>query len=97
MGQRIVLRTSAVIGDVAIFDTDRTISGQDGESFTSVEAARNGISFSARLAERLFESDDAIDSVFVQSNAVTIRRAGGWGSTDEAGAVIEGFFEFYPG
>ena len=97
MGQRIVLRTSTVIGDVAVFDTDRTISGQDGESFTSAEAARNGISFSARLAERLFESDDAIDSVFVQSNAVTIRRAAGWASTDEAGGVIEGFFEFYPG
>ena len=97
MGQRIVLRGSTVIGDVAVFDTDRTISGQDGESFSSVEAARDGISFSARLAERLFESDEAIDSVFVQSNAVTVRRAGGWDGTDAAGGVIEGFFEFYPG
>ncbi len=97
MGQRIVLRGSTVIGDVAIFDTDRTISGQDGESFTSATAAHDGISFSARLAERLFDLDDAIGSVFVQSNAVTVRRAGGWSSTDEVGAAIEGFFEYYPG
>jgi hypothetical protein len=97
VGQRIVVRASTVIGDVAIFDTDRTISGQDGESFTSLGAAQDGISFSARLAERLFESDDAVTSVFVQSNAVTVRRSGGWSSTDEVGSVIEGFFEYYPG
>lgn len=95
MGQRIVLRDSTIIGDVAIFDTDRTISGQDGESFTSLAAAREGISFSARLATRIFEADDAVDSVFVQSNAVTVRRAGGWDGAAGVGAVIEGFFEFY--
>jgi hypothetical protein len=97
VGQRIVLRASTVIGDVAIFDTDRTISGQDGESFASPAAAQDGISFSARLAERIFELDDAVTAVFVQSNAVTVRRSGGWSSTDEVGSAIEGFFEYYPG
>lgn len=92
MGQRIVLRKSAVVGDVAFFDTDRTISGQDGESFDSREAAAAGITFSARLAERLFELDPAIASVFVQSNQVIVGRSGGWTDTDAVGIAIEEFF-----
>lgn len=92
MGQRIVLRKSAVVGDVALFDTDRTISGQDGESFGSREAAAAGITFSARLAARLFDVDPAITSVFVQSNQVVVGRSGGWTDTDAVGTAIEEFF-----
>lgn len=95
MGQRIVLRASAVVGDVALFDTDRTFGGQDGESFASLEEAKEAISFSGRLAERIFEADAAVTNVFVQSNQVSVARNGGWDDTGGIGSVIERFFIHY--
>lgn len=95
MGQRIVLKDATVIGDVAIFDTDRSISGQDGDSFTSAEAAAESESFSAQLAARVFESDSDVTSVYVQSNQIVVGRSSGWSSTDEVGGVIENFFIHY--
>ena len=95
MGQRIELRDATVIGDVAIFDTDRAISGQDGDAFASAEEAAASGNFSAQLAGRIFESDGAVTSVFVQSNQVVVGRDGGWPSTDEVGGVISRFFIHY--
>ena len=95
MGQRIVLKDATVIGDVAIFDTDRSISGQDGDSFTSAEAAAEVESFSAQLATKVFEADSDVTSVFVQSNQVVVGRSNAWSSTDEIGGVIERFFIHY--
>lgn len=95
MGQRIVLKDATVIGDVAIFDTDRSISGQDGDSFTSAEAAAAVESFSAQLATKVFEADADVTSVFVQSNQVVVGRSSAWSSTDEIGGVIERFFIHY--
>ncbi len=95
MGQRIVLKGATVIGDVAMFDTDRTISGQDGDSFTSAEAAADGESFSAQLAAEVFGADTNVTSVFIQSNLMVVGRDGGWTSTDEVAGVIERFFIHY--
>lgn len=95
MGQRIVLRAKAVIGDVALFDTDRTFGGQDGESFGSAAEAREAISFSGRLAERIFDADPSVTNVFVQSNQVSVARDGGWDDTGGIGSVIEQFFIHY--
>ena len=95
MGQPIELRGIAVIGDVALFDTDRSISGQDGESFSSEAEARQGTSFSARLARRILASDPSVTSVFVASNQVTVGRSGGWADTGAVGTVIERFFLHY--
>jgi len=97
VGQPIELRGIAVIGDVALFDTDRSISGQDGESFSSEAEARQGTSFSARLAQRIFASDPSVTSVFVASNQVTVGRSGGWTDTVGVGTVIERFFLHYDG
>jgi hypothetical protein len=94
MGQPIEL-TSIVLGDVAVFDGDRSITGQDGSGFTRAEVGADGVP--ARLAARLFEADGALEHVFVASSQVVARRSGDW--DDEAVAavsdVIRGFFVFY--
>jgi hypothetical protein len=96
MGQ-IINVTGTVTGDSAIFEADRSLSGQDGGSFDSIEATTDNPTFPARLAARVFEADDAITSVFTGSNGVVVRRDGGWMDADvgRIGTVIEAFFVFY--
>lgn len=96
MGQ-VINVTSTVIGDTAIFDADRSLSGQDGGSYDSATATEGDDTFGAALAAQLFESDPLIAHVFVASNAIVVRRKSGW---DDAGlgtaaAVIRHFFVFY--
>lgn len=96
MGQQIEV-TSRVIGDSAIFDTDRSITGQDGSEFGSAEDAAASDAFPNALAQRLFAADDTISSVFVASNVVTVTRPGGWDAATVAAAstVVSDFFIFY--
>ena len=95
MGQQIEIAVPTVIDDVAVFDTDRSLSGQDGESFGRADS--DASTFPAQLAQRVFEADATADHVFVFSNTISIRRREGW--SDEAlGAahqVIADFFVFY--
>lgn len=95
MGQPIEV-TSSVVEDIAMFDTDRTITGQDGDSFTP-EQASGATSFPGDLAERLFAEVAGIDHVFVASNQVVVRRPHGWDDHVIAGATktIADFFLFY--
>jgi hypothetical protein len=96
MGQTIDV-TADVIGEVAVFDTNRSVTGQDGGSFASAAATANQPGLAAEMAARLFAHDPAIDHVFVASNGVTVRRPDGW--TDDrviaTSDVIAGFFIFY--
>lgn len=96
MGQTIDVK-SVVLGEVALFDTDRTMTGQDGRGFGSIGAAREDPSIAARLAAVLFESEASIDHVFVLSNQITVRRTSDW--NDEVAAhvseTIRDFFVFY--
>ena len=96
MGQPIDV-ASTVVGDSVIFDTDRSITGQDGALFTSAEQAGSADDFPNVLAQRLFEVDDTIGSVFVASNVVTVTRNGGWddAAVDAAADVVSNFFVFY--
>ena len=96
MGQ-IINVTGTISGESAIFESDRSFSGQDGGSFESIEETTDDTTFPARLAARVFESDDAVNRVFAGSNGVVVGRAGGWTDSDvsKAGAVIEEFFVFY--
>ncbi len=96
MGQPITVQ-GQVVGDVALYDTDRSITGQDGGGFASLEEAESGLGYGARLAERLFTADEAISHVFVQSNSVSVQRSGGWpqDAVDASGDVISRFFVFY--
>ena len=96
MGQPIQVAARA-IGDVGLFDTDRSLTGQDGVGFGSLEEARAGLGLGASLAVRLFESDGDLDHVFVASNVVAARRSGTWSDEqlDHLTAIIGDFFVFY--
>ena len=96
MGQQIEV-TSQVVGESVIFDTDRSITGQDGAEFTSAAAAATADSFPNVLAQRLFVGDPTISGVFIASNVVTVTRPGGWDDAALATAtrIVGDFFVFY--
>jgi hypothetical protein len=98
MGQSIEILKTVRLGDVILIDTDRSITGQDGESYGGITSAESVSSFPAALAARLFGSDTSIDHVFVMSNTVSVRRRGGWDDVSTAAVeqVIAGFFRYYP-
>lgn len=99
MGQPIEV-SSIVLDEVAVFDCDRTITGQDGAAFVPGEVGDpDAGDFAALLARRLFDADPSLDHLFVASNQVVARRPGGWdeASLEVAGGVIRGFFVFYAG
>jgi hypothetical protein len=85
------------MGNVTIFDTDRSLSGQDGETYTSASEASDFETFPARLAHALFDHDPALSSVYVYSNTVSVARRSEW--TDAAVAefteVIRNFLVHY--
>ncbi len=97
MGQVINVTKITVIGDAAVFDSDRSISGQDGDGYDSAEQAADDSTFPAQLAEAIFGGDEAIGHVHVASNSVVVKRPGGWSDSDTAAtaAVIREFFVFY--
>jgi hypothetical protein len=92
VGQRIEVAADAH-GEIAVFSTDRTITGQDA---TVIERGGPYEGFEGAVAERLYQ-DPAINHVFVQFNVVTVRRSGGWdsGSLERASEQISGFFLVY--
>jgi hypothetical protein len=94
MGQTIQVE-ALVMGNVALFDSDRTLTGQDGQGFSS--PSDGALTPPGELARRLFEIDDGIDHVFVLSNQVTVRRREGWedANLQAAKEVIRDFFVFY--
>ena len=97
MGQTIQIWDTNVVADVLLVSTDRSLTGQDGESYTSGQAVGPGAIFPAQLAARLFESDRSIDHVYVMSNVLSIRRSGAWDDSSIASArdVVASFFLFY--
>ncbi|MFP5333130.1 MAG: hypothetical protein ACLGHX_12335 [Acidimicrobiia bacterium] len=98
MGQTIEINRSTVIDRVLMIDTDRTLAGQDGEAYGTIEAARRSTTFPGGLAARIFESDPAIDHVFVMSNQVSVRRPSGWddASVGTVARLVSDFFRVYP-
>ncbi len=96
MGQ-IINVTGTVTGESVVFEADRSLSGQDGGAYESIEETADDVTFPARLAARVFEEDPAVTRVFAGSNGLVIRREGGWTDAGVArvGAVIEEFFVFY--
>lgn len=92
----ITVRPARIVGEVAVFDTDRSVTGQDGAGFDS-SAAQASSTAAALLAQRLFTADAEVQHVFVASSQVVVRRRGGWedAARDGASAVIAGFFVHY--
>lgn len=83
------------MGDVMVMDTDRSFTGQDGQSIGE-ELEGHGVPL--LLARRLFDLGLGIDHVFVLQNAVTVRRPGGW-DEESSRAVTDtthSFLRFYP-
>lgn len=81
---------------MALFSTDRSITGQDGVGFRPDSVSGDGPP--AELARRLFQADGSIDNVYVLSNTVSVRREVDWDdeSLDAASAVINSLFVYYP-
>ena len=96
MGQLIEVE-HVVLGDVAIFDTDRSLSGQDGETFGSAGEGRDSGTFPGQAADAIFSADDATSSVYVYSNTISVKRRGGWSddSATAAASVIRNFLVHY--
>jgi ferredoxin--NADP+ reductase len=93
MGQLIEV-SSTPLGDVALFDTDRSLTGQDSHMFTAVTDRTDP---PATLAKRLFDSDPAIRHVHILSNTVSVQRDGGWDESTLTAAeeVVANLFIFY--
>ena len=97
MGQRIEVLGTSVIGEVAIFDTDRSLGGMEGETYATLEEARSSSTYPAALAERLLREDGSIRLVYVYSNALSVSRARGWtdAAIDQVASEITNFFIVY--
>jgi hypothetical protein len=98
VGQTIKVEPQQV-GSVVIFDTDRSITGQDGSGYGPEDAPDDGSApFPARLAARLFSGVDDLDHVWIASNQVVVQREAGWtdAAIDRAAEIIAQFFRHYP-
>jgi hypothetical protein len=97
MGQTIQIWDANVVAEMLLVSTDRSLTGQDGETYTPDDSISSDSIFPAQLAARLFQSDPSIDHVYVMSNVLSIRRPGGWDETSIASTreVVANFFLFY--
>lgn len=97
MGQTINVSKPTVIGKVALFDTDRSLGGQDGEAFSSAPDPLHADTFPAELAGRLFVEDPKLSNVYVYSNVVSVERPAGWDAAALAATsgAIRDFFVIY--
>jgi hypothetical protein len=95
MGQTVAIRDSVTMGDVLLISTDRSFTGQDGQSITpdSPGDAVPGI-----LATEILGLDLGIDHVYVQQNTISLRRPGGWDpeAVEKALEVTSSFLRHYP-
>ncbi len=94
MGQTVIIRDHVAVGDVLLVTTDRSFTGQDGQSMTPDSP---GTAVPGFLAEGLFDLDIGIDHLYVLQNTVTIRRSRPWDSEarGESLDVISAFLRHY--
>lgn len=94
MGQTVQIKDSVAVGNVLVIDTDRSFTGQDGES--AVPGSPGG-GVPGILAAELFGLGIGIDHVFVQQNTVTVRRSDGWddASASKVAGATASFLRFY--
>ncbi len=95
MGQTIEISNVDVVGNVAVFTANRTLGGQDGETFAG--PVHDPTTYPGRLANRLYEMIEGINHVFILSNTVTVRHPEGWDEQriHSVNEVITPFFRFY--
>lgn len=99
MGQTIEVKAQQV-DSVVIFDTDRSITGQDGSGYAHADLPEDPATaiFPAQLAARIYAGIEDIDHVFIASNQVVVKREAGWTEAiiDATAEIIEQFFRYYP-
>lgn len=95
MGQTVVIRDSVTMGDVLLISTDRSFTGQDGQSITPDSP---GDAVPGLLGDELFGLDLGIDYAYVQQNTISLRRPGGWDpeAVEQALEVTSLFLRHYP-
>jgi hypothetical protein len=91
----IAVAPAVVIGDSAVFDTNRSVTGQDGIGFDAPPEGQD--TPPAALAVRLFSAVPGLRHVFIGSSQVVLTRNGGWEHTsvDAAASVIGRLFVHY--
>ena len=95
MGQKIELKTTSFNKNI-IFDLNRSLSGQDGITYHNIADASLHQEVSAQLALKLFQFSEGIDSIFIQSNIVTVNFDKNMGTgVEEFSKQIENFFLYY--
>lgn len=95
MGQ--LIEVEAVrLGAVAIFDTDRSLGGQDGATFNR-DDVDDSTAFPGQVAKSIFGADDAVTSVYVYSNTLSVHRDEDWSDASIAvvSSAIKNFLIFY--
>ena len=79
-----------------IFDLNRSLSGQDGVTYHNIADASLHNEVSAQLAMKLFKYSQDIESIFIQSNVVTVNFDKNIGTgIEDFSKQIENFFLFY--
>ena len=95
MGQIIEVKTTK-LNKTVIFDLNRSVSGQEGMTFNNISDASLISDVSSKLALNLFQEIDHIETIFIQSNIVTVnfyRNIGNDASHIEN--TLKNFFIFY--
>ena len=95
MGQTVAIRDNVIMGEVLLISTDRSFTGQDGQSIT---ADSPGDAVPGLLASELFGLDIGIDHVYVQQNTISLRRPDGWDpeAVTKSLDVTSSFLRHYP-
>lgn len=96
MGQQIEIKSSVVLGNMLVIDTNRSLAGQNGEAYASLDEAV-GPTLPAELAGSLFSALGYIDHVFTASNSVSVRSTDAWNEADVAtvNATVRNFFTYW--
>tara|TARA_B100001113_G_scaffold271927_1_gene226673 strand:+ start:114 stop:413 length:300 start_codon:yes stop_codon:yes gene_type:complete len=95
MGQLIEVKTTK-LNKTIIFELNRSVSGQEGMTFHNISEASLIPDVSGQLALKLFQETSDIDTIFIQSNIVTVNFDRNIGSdTSEVEKTLENFFVFY--
>lgn len=95
MGQVIEVKTTK-FNKTLIFDLNRTVSGQEGMTYNNISQASLMSDVSSQLALNLFQKIDDIETIFIQSNIVTINFKRNLGpDLQEVEETLKNFFIFY--
>ena len=80
MGQAIQIKGASTIGEVTVFELNRSLTGQAGESYDGPESAELVNTLPGVLARRLFGAIPTVDHVYAAGSLVSVRDSAAWAS-----------------